>query len=192
MRYSILRFTTLLFFLILSTTFLPAQNNKVTWSSFNMGFGETAAASSNFKVKSVAGQVFVGTTRHENTQVISGFLADTLLRSKPVGIDQIEELPTRFLLEQNYPNPFNPFTIINYHLPAGQAGLPIANWVTLKVYNILGQEVATLVDEKKAAGKYEVQFDGSHLSSGVYFYRLTAGERSDKNFISTKKLLLVK
>jgi hypothetical protein len=155
-----------------------------------MGFGETAVASYNLKVKSVAGQVFVGTARQENNQVISGFLADTLFRSMVVGVKQGDELPTSFLLEQNYPNPFNPLTIINYQLP-------VANWVTLKVYNILGQEVATLVDENKAAGKYDVQFDGSQLSSGVYFYRLTTGDHStsspnEQSFISTKKLLMIK
>ncbi len=196
MRYLILRFTSFLFFLILSTTFLFSQNNKVNWSSFNMGFAEVA--SSNLKVKSVAGQVFVGTVRRENTQVISGFLADTLLRSIPVSVEQVDELPTKFLLEQNFPNPFNPSTIIHFQLP-------VANWVTLKVYNILGQEVATLVDEHKLAGKYNIQFDGSQLSSGVYFYRLTTGDHSTgstnspqasspkgQGFISTKKLLLVK
>jgi hypothetical protein len=153
-----------------------------------MGFADVT--SYNLKVKSAVGQVFVGTTRQENTQVISGFLADTLLRSIPVSVEQVDELPTKFLLEQNFPNPFNPSTIIHFQLP-------VANWVTLKVYNILGQEVATLVDEHKLAGKYDIQFsaergsayggDGSKLSSGVYFYRLTAAD-----YISTKKLLLLK
>lgn len=161
-----------------------------------MGFAD--AASSNLKVKSVAGQVFVGTVKHENTQVISGFLADTLFRSMLVGVEQVDELPTKFLLEQNYPNPFNPSTVISWQSP-------VSSWVTLKIYNILGQEVATLVDENKAAGKYDVQFDGSQLSSGVYFYRLTTGDPSTgspsspqtsspkgQGFISTKKLMLVK
>ncbi|MDP2209159.1 MAG: T9SS type A sorting domain-containing protein [Bacteroidota bacterium] len=188
MRYSILRFTTFLFISFLATSSLYSQNNKVTWSSFNMGFADVA--SYNLKVKSVAGQVFVGTVRRENTQVISGFLADTLFRSTVVGVKQVDELPTVFLLRQNYPNPFNPSTVISWQLP-------VNSWVTLKVYNILGQEVATLVDEIKAAGKYDVQFDGSKLGSGVYFYRLITSERSPKGqagqgFISIKKLILIK
>ncbi len=83
-------------------------------------------------------------------------------------------------LEQNYPNPFNPVTIINYQLP-------INNFVTIKVYNTLGQEVATLVNEEKPAGSYSFKFDGNGLSSGLYFYTLKAGK-----YTSTKKMLLLK
>lgn len=85
-----------------------------------------------------------------------------------------------FSLEQNYPNPFNPVTIINYQLP-------INNFVSLKVYDTLGEEVTILVNEKKPAGSYEVKFDGSNLPSGVYIYRLTAG-----NYSASKKLILLK
>jgi|GEM_PF-4589836 len=80
----------------------------------------------------------------------------------------------------NYPNPFNPATIITYSLPK-------ASFVTLKVYNILGREITTLVNENKQAGKYEVTFDASELPSGIYFYRLTAG---NENLV--RKMLLVK
>jgi hypothetical protein len=90
------------------------------------------------------------------------------------------DLPTRFNLAQNYPNPFNPATTISYAIPAN-------NFVTLRVYNILGQEVATLVNEKQAAGQYKVSFDASRLSSGMYLYRLDAGKYS-----FTKKMLLLK
>jgi hypothetical protein len=76
-------------------------------------------------------------------------------------------LPVEFSISQNYPNPFNPSTMINYQLP-------VSKHVTLKVYDILGREVETLVNGFKSAGSYEVEFDGSRLSSGVYFYRLTA------------------
>lgn len=85
-----------------------------------------------------------------------------------------------FSLSQNYPNPFNPSTIISWQSP-------ISSWQTLKVYDILGNEVATLVDEYKTAGSYEVEFNASKLSSGVYFYRLQSG-----NFSETKKLILMK
>ena len=88
--------------------------------------------------------------------------------------------PKDFMLSQNYPNPFNPVTIINYQLAMN-------NFVTLKVYNTLGEEVATLVNEEKPAGKFDVTFDASKLSSGIYFYRLKAG-----SFIQTKKMILLK
>ncbi len=89
-------------------------------------------------------------------------------------------LPLSILLEQNYPNPFNPTTTIQY-------AIPTEGIVTLKVYNILGQEIRTLVNEEKPAGTYEVEFDGTGLASGIYFYKLQAG-----NFIETKKTLLIK
>jgi spore germination protein YaaH len=95
-----------------------------------------------------------------------------------------------YSLEQSYPNPFNPTTKIKYSIPTAQNLLPgeaSGGLVTLIVYDMLGSEVATLVDEKKSAGIYEVDFDAGSLSSGLYFYRLKAG-----NFSSTKKMLLVR
>ncbi len=88
--------------------------------------------------------------------------------------------PENFKLSQNYPNPFNPSTVINYSIP--KSGL-----VTLKVYDILGKEVASLVNEFKSAGSYDFKFNASNLSSGVYFYRLESG-----NFVETKKMSLMK
>uniref|UniRef100_A0A832G7L6 T9SS type A sorting domain-containing protein n=1 Tax=Ignavibacterium album TaxID=591197 RepID=A0A832G7L6_9BACT len=96
-------------------------------------------------------------------------------------VDQISDLvPAAYQLEQNYPNPFNPTTTIRYSLP--KEGL-----VTLKVYNILGQEVVTLVQQEQTAGTYEVKFAGSNLASGMYFYTLEA------NGVSlTRKMMLLK
>ncbi len=94
-----------------------------------------------------------------------------------------KNIPTDFILNQNYPNPFNPSTKITWQSP-------LAGWQTLKIYNLLGNEVATLVDDYREAGKYEVNFDTSNrpgLSSGVYMYKLQVG-----SFISTKKMLLLK
>lgn len=90
------------------------------------------------------------------------------------------EVPAKFELLQNYPNPFNPYTYIEFFMPKD------AN-VTLKVYDILGNEVKTLVEGHQRAGTYNIFFDGSDLSSGVYLYKLSAGD-----FIQTKKMLLVK
>jgi hypothetical protein len=96
-------------------------------------------------------------------------------------------LPASFTLNQNYPNPFNPSTAIRYSLP--QAAV-----VTLKVYDLLGREVATLVNENKAAGNYTVSFDAAKLSSGTYFYKLQARSSGSQaeNFVQTKKMLLLK
>ncbi|MBK7106030.1 MAG: T9SS type A sorting domain-containing protein [Ignavibacteriae bacterium] len=95
--------------------------------------------------------------------------------------NSIEVIPSEFTLSQNYPNPFNPSTIIKYAIPSK------AN-VTLKVYDVLGSEVATIIKNKvQNTGKYEVKFDASRLSSGVYFYTLNAG-----NFLQTKKMILIK
>ena len=91
-----------------------------------------------------------------------------------------ESIPAQFTLYQNYPNPFNPSTTIRYSIPK-------ASLVSLKVYDILGREVASLVNEEKPAGNYKAVFNASSFASGVYFYRIQAG-----SFIATKKLLLLK
>lgn len=94
--------------------------------------------------------------------------------------DNHDVTPEEFFLSQNYPNPFNPTTTINYQLP-------MSSHVTLKIYDVLGREIATLVNEKQNAGSYAMKFDGSRLASGLYFYRLEAG-----TFIETRKLILLK
>jgi len=85
-----------------------------------------------------------------------------------------------FSLAQNYPNPFNPSTVIRYSVSSAQL-------VTLKIYDVLGREVATLVNEEKPSGNYEVEFNASKFSSGIYFYTLTAGE-----YTNTKKMILLR
>ena len=93
---------------------------------------------------------------------------------------------SEFELSQNYPNPFNPTTKIRFTIPVTLSGVE-GSLVTLKFYDVLGNEVATLVNEEKPAGSYEVEFDGRKLSSGIYFYRLQAG-----SFAETKKMVLLK
>ena len=90
------------------------------------------------------------------------------------------DVPNLFVLEQNYPNPFNPETIIKYSIPTDQ-------FVTLKVFDMLGREITTFVNEQKEAGNYSVAFNGSLLSSGIYYYQLRAGK-----FTDTKKVILMK
>lgn len=99
---------------------------------------------------------------------------------KTTDINTGTELPTHFSLEQNYPNPFNPKTNIVYELPVAQN-------VSISVFNSLGEKISTLVNEFKEPGRYTVEFDGTNLSSGVYFYYLEAGE-----YIKTKKMILLK
>ena len=96
-------------------------------------------------------------------------------------VEAENHIPEKFSLDQNYPNPFNPKTTIHYSLPS-------AGEVELNVYNILGQKVATLVSEKKAAGSYKVQWDASGFASGVYFYKLIIEDK----YTSTRKLVLMK
>lgn len=95
-------------------------------------------------------------------------------------IENEGEQPNEYFLAQNYPNPFNPSTKISY-------GIQEAGVVNLKVYNILGSEVATLVNEHKPAGNFEVNFESNHLSSGIYIYRLVTN-----NFSETRKMILEK
>ena len=94
------------------------------------------------------------------------------------------EIPERFLLSQNYPNPFNPTTNIKYTIPLG-TGHDLS--VQLKVYDVNSKEIASLVNEKQSAGNYSIEFDGSKLASGIYFYTLSAGEYKE-----TRKMLLIK
>jgi len=97
-------------------------------------------------------------------------------------------LPVEFKLEQNYPNPFNPATKIRYSIPLVETqSSEAAQNVLLKVYDVLGNEVATLVNEKKPAGVYETNFDASKLSSGIYLYKIQAG-----SFVQTRKMMLLK
>jgi len=90
------------------------------------------------------------------------------------------KIPNGINLEQNYPNPFNPVTKITYTIPE-------LSFITLKVYNVLGKEISSLVNEEKEAGKYSVEFNATNLPSGVYFYQLRAG-----SFIKTKKMILLR
>ncbi len=100
---------------------------------------------------------------------------------KTTGVNQLSNgIVKSYSLDQNFPNPFNPSTTISYSIP--QEG-----YVTLKVFNVLGQQVQTLVSQKQKVGSYSVMFDASRLSSGIYFYQISSG-----NFISTKKLVLLK
>jgi predicted GH43/DUF377 family glycosyl hydrolase len=105
---------------------------------------------------------------------------DTSHNTTGIEDDLIKQVPGEYKLFQNYPNPFNPSTIIKY-------SIPYPSFVTLRVYDILGREVASLVNKREHQGLYEVQFDSNNLASGLYFYRITAGK-----FVDTKRLMILK
>ena len=128
-----------------------------------------------YRVKAVDNTQKVSVPSDSVMQMVSGGAPDKISVDPP-----ISEKPTEYSLMQNYPNPFNPTTTISYSIP--ENGL-----VTLKVYDILGTEVAELVNEVKETGNYSVTFNASELPSGIYFYALTSG-----NFKATKKLILLK
>ncbi len=119
-----------------------------------------------------------GTDYREN--ILIGCIIDSVEYGNLVSVKSDQFPPKGFSLFQNYPNPFNPSTTIRYEIPE-------QSFVALKVYDVLGNEIATLVNEEKPAGEYEVEFNGNDLSSGVYLYIFSTG-----NFLSTKKMILLK
>jgi hypothetical protein len=156
------------------------RSGKYTYSNIpadSAAFGSTILRVGN-KIDSLIGIVYYSFNQYK-------FVPRTNADFMHVVFTGVEEtgngkIPAAYALSQNYPNPFNPSTLIEYALPA-------SGRVTLKVYNVIGQEVRTLVDGLQDAGSYRVRFDATSLSTGVYFYRLEAG-----SFTRVQKMLLVK
>jgi hypothetical protein len=118
------------------------------------------------------------------------FYVDDLSFANPTAVaEEVGSLPTSYKLEQNFPNPFNPKTKIGFTLPARttQAGGQVSGFTSLKIYNILGVEVATLVNENLDAGSYTVEWDGSGQPSGTYYYQLKT-----EDFTATKKFTVIR
>jgi hypothetical protein len=133
-----------------------------------------------YSTNSWPGSFLQGTGGHPDTfQVIKYLKFPVANLLTPVDVREGVEVPMNYALEQNYPNPFNPSTSISFSIPTDQ-------FVTLKVYNILGAEVATLVNGAMATGNHSVTFDASKFSSGIYFYRLEVGGQ-----MLTRKMVLV-
>ena len=137
------------------------------WNQINNGLVDSNISSLAINPN---GYIFAGTL---NGGVFRSISSTTSIKEEEINV-------FTFSLTQNFPNPFNPTTIIRYSVPQ-------TTLVIIKVYNLLGSEIATLVNEEKSFGNYKMQFDGSNLSSGVYFYRMQAG-----NFNSTKKFILLR
>ena len=146
--------------------------NNETWSQFGLDLSNYADSTIRlgFYFTSNGGGNYEG-----------WYIDDIRIDGIVTGIGNIQnEIPNNFNLFQNYPNPFNPTTKINYEIPK-------RSFVTLKVYDVLGKEVATLVNQDMSAGSYEINFDASELTSGIYFYRISAG-----SFTETKKMILLR
>jgi hypothetical protein len=148
---------------------------------FNIiGSGGERSANQNYILNSTAGEVLIGKFSGSANQQVTGFwylyYHDVITNAS----GQEEDMPNTFKLEQNYPNPFNPSTIIKF-------GIPERSNVVIKIYDIIGSEVFTLVNEEMEAGWYQKEFSANGLSSGVYLLTIQAG-----SFVSTKKMLMVK
>ncbi len=158
------------FLLTTTTNFLPLDSFRLRWRNIAHGNPYTKL----FALE--------GNTSYEITDS-SGHSVDY---TTSISGSSIESQPENFILHQNYPNPFNPKTIINYELPPTQKG-NTANFISLKIYDISGREVATLVNQNQNGGRYSVQWDAGGLGSGMYVCKLKAGEYEE-----TIRLVLLK
>ncbi|MBM2841526.1 MAG: 5'-Nucleotidase domain protein, partial [Bacteroidetes bacterium] len=151
-----------------SASVYRTTNNGVSWTPVNQGLPNAISIAAN-RTHLFAGTSVSGVWRRPLSQIVVG-----------VGSENITNVPHKRSLDQNYPNPFNPSTKIQFQVPSSA-------FVELKVYDVLGREVATLLNEVLTPGSYEATFDASSLAGGVYFYRLTTS-----SFSATRKLLLLK
>jgi hypothetical protein len=153
-----------------------STNNGTNWALVNTGMTDdevsTLAVGSTY--------LFAGTGADDMGGSYGTGVWKRPLSEMITSVPPAVQLPREFVLEQNYPNPFNPSSVIRF-------ALPHASFVTLTVYNTLGQQVGQLVNEQQQAGYHDVVFRGDGLASGVYFYRIQAGD-----FIASKKLLFLK
>ena len=151
-----------------------STNNGTNWVAASTGFMSTGIYTFAANSDGTGGKnLFVGT---DGSGVWRRPLSEMLTSAEKLSTD----LPTHFCLDQNYPNPFNPTTAISYQLTA-------ISFVTLKVFDLVGRDVATLVSEELTPGNYTCQWNAAGLPSGVYFYRLEAG-----SYVETKKLVLLR
>jgi type IX secretion system substrate protein len=148
--------------------------SQYTISSSSFSNGIINSSNSSYSLKGVLGNITTG-----KSSGINYYLNSTIFTM--TSIESIEEiLPDSYMLYNNYPNPFNPTTAISFQLSA-------VSDVKLSIYDMNGKKVATLINDNKPAGYYELNWDASNFSSGIYFYRLQAGD-----FIDTKKMVFMK
>lgn len=166
---------------------LPGQAQAqytIRQSVFGSG-GGIISGSSN-RINGTAGQPFIGVISNSSGRHYSGFWYTQRYILTDVEQELTNALPTDYRLEQNYPNPFNPATIIEFAVPEPSK-------VSIKIYNILGEEITTIFEEIVQAGLYKVNWTPSNLSSGFYIYRMIAKSiQNDRAFTSTKKIIYMK
>jgi len=181
--------------------FLPGQDIGIFssshvdcyfWYTVEGGIFYSPDTGNNFSLQYNGPDPYIQIHLKKDINVISGWAvtehAHISRYIEPIGIKPISsELPKKFELFQNYPNPFNPSTLINYQIP-------VSINVKLVIYDVLGREVATLVNEKQQPGKYQVTFDASNYASGVYFYKLvvSGAEPQSQSYTQIRKMVIIK
>lgn len=165
-----------LLFLLLSYYHIFPQN-QIPFTVISSGGGYQT--NSSYVLTSTVSQPIIGKSENTNHQALTGFW-QMYLQNVLLDVNVEDALPAEFKLEQNYPNPFNPSTIIKLDIPERSN-------VQIKIYDLLGSEVKTLIDHELDKGWYDLTFNASGFSSGFYIYRMQAG-----NYISTKKMLIIK
>lgn len=177
MNYQKFSRTINLFFMALFFFRPTFSQHQVPFSVFSSG--GTNQSNSSYNLVGTIGQAVIGNSNNTTHQTQAGFW-QLYYQSTISYVASEIFLPLEFKLDQNYPNPFNPSTFIRFTIPER------AN-VQLKVYDLLGGEITTLVNEDKEAGWYNINFNAAELASGFYIYRIKAG-----NYSSTKKMLIIK
>ncbi|MEX2117309.1 MAG: T9SS type A sorting domain-containing protein [Bacteroidota bacterium] len=169
----------LTFILILSFTFTGGTmfSQRIDWSLFSSGFARSQTASTT--LMGVVGEPIVGFSQTSSASIYSGSLSRNFVLVTGVSVSN-GQVPLHYALYQNYPNPFNPSTTIRYDLPA-------ATLVTIRIFDIHGQQISTVVDEEKPAGAHQVSVTLPNLSSGVYFYRILTSD-----YVKTRKFILLR
>jgi hypothetical protein len=156
-----------------TTGVLVSTNNGSTWRSKREGL---PSSTSGIQLLINGNYIYLGDGYINPQRCVYRRSLSEIIDVKKIS----SEIPSKYSLSQNFPNPFNPSTKIEYSIP--KSGL-----VTIKVYDILGKGIATLVNEIQSPGTYSVDFNGAELPSGIYFYRLQAG-----NYTETKQMILIK
>jgi len=174
-RFNNVRFLLLIFMLALFSYESVSQYNI---NASVLGGGGGVIEGNGFRVVSTLGQTFVGSTVSTGLRLHTGIWHQYDIVTSVQRVT--DERPSEYRLEQNYPNPFNPSTTIGFALKEQSD-------VVLVVYNVLGQKVLELVNEELSAGRYEIYFDAGSLPSGIYIYRITAG-----NYAAVKRMILLK
>ncbi len=173
--------------------FVFAKSNEETYTTAPLNIDWTGwrlvqVDMSELAEENIESLLGINIVQTDSGTVSNKLLFDDLQTDIVLPVEETEILPTEYSLKQNYPNPFNPATIIEYELPVAGTGRDLSQRsVKLVVYDILGRKVATLVNKQQKPGTYKVNFDGTNLSTGIYFYRLDAGD-----FSSVRKMLLIK